>query len=183
MAIADIALKALEVLESRINPGKEAQSTVGYLRALVIGSIAGTRSTLPLTLLAWEKDPRRHDTLPLSQMLDTQAARIITTTASVGEIIADKTPFIMSRIAPPAFLWRLFTGGLAGTIIAYRFHKSPILGALLGGSAAAFGTMAGYYSRKTLDEHTPIPDPIWGAVEDAVATGIGMLAVRKSIPL
>ncbi len=155
----------------------------GYLRALVIGAIAGTRSTLPLTLLAWETDPREPDMLLPSEWLDTQAARIIMTTASVGEIIADKTPFIPSRISPPAFIGRLFTGGLAGTIIAYRFHESPILGALLGGSAAAFGTMAAYYSRKTLVEHTPIPDLVWATVEDAIGIGLGQLAVRKTIPL
>lgn len=183
MAIAQTTRKVFDQLQALLNPGQEPRPTAGYLRAIVIGSVAGGRSTLPLTLLAWEKDPRTQDTLLPSHLLNTQAARIITTTASVGEIIADKTPFIMSRMAPPAFLWRLFTGGLAGTIIAYRFRESPVLGALLGSLAASFGTMAGYYSRKTLDEHTPIPDPVWGAVEDAIDIGIGLLAVKRTIPL
>jgi uncharacterized membrane protein len=160
---------------------KEPGPTTGYLRALLIGALAGTRSTLPLTALAWEKDPRHPDTLIPSYLLDTQAARIITVTSSVGEIIADKTPLLPSRLSPPAFIWRLFIGGLAGTIMMYRLHESPILGAVLGSSAAALGTMASYSSRKTLGRLTPIPDPVWGVVEDAVAAGLGLLAVRKAI--
>jgi uncharacterized membrane protein len=183
VAIAQTTRKALDQLQARINPGKESELTAGYLRALVIGCVAGSRSTLPLTLLAWQKDPRQADTLLPSQILDTKAARIIITTASVGEIIADKTPFIPSRLSPPAFIGRLISGGLAGAIMAYRFRESPVLGALLGGGAAGFGAIVGYYSRKTLDEHTPIPDPVWAVVEDAVAVSLGLLAVSETIPL
>src|SRR5690242_7663745 len=179
MAITQITRKALDQLQSLIHPDNELGPSGVYLRALGVGALAGTRSTLPLTLLAWEKDPHHSDALIPSQLLDTQAARIITATASVGEIIADKTPFILSRLSPPAFIWRLFIGGLAGAIMTYRLHKSPILGALLGSSAAALSTMASYYSRKTLTWYTFIPDPVWGVVEDVIATRLGLLAIRS----
>jgi uncharacterized membrane protein len=182
MAITQITRKALDQLQTLIHPDNGPGPTGVYLRALGIGALAGTRSTLPLTLLAWGKDSRHSDTLVPSQLLDSQAARIITATASVGEIIADKTPFIPSRLSPPAFIWRLFIGGLTGSIMTYRLHKSPILGALLGSSAAALSTMASYYSRKMLTRYTFIPDPVWGAVEDAIATRLGLLAIR-TIPL
>jgi uncharacterized membrane protein len=183
MAIAQLTRKAIDQLQTLIAPGKEPGPTTSYLRAFLIGALAGTRSTLPLTLLAWEKDQRHPDTLIPSQLLDTRAARIIMVTSSVGEIIADKTSFIPSRLSAPAFIWRLFIGGLAGAIETYRFRESPILGAVLGSSAAALGTLAGYYGRKALDRYTFIPDPVWGAVEDVIASGLGLLAVRKASSL
>lgn len=183
MAIVQIARRVLDQLQVTMHSSDAPGPIAGYLCAVGIGTIAGTRSTLPLALLSWEKDPRDPDTLSLSQLLDSQAARIITATFSAGEIIADKLPFLPDRLSPPAFIWRLFIGGLAGTIMTYRLHDSPILGAVLGSSAAALGTVAGYYSRKTLGRRTLIPDPILGAFEDVLATGLGLLVVRKAVPV
>jgi uncharacterized membrane protein len=174
--------KAFDQLQDRIKPDRKKESTAGYLRALVIGSVAGSRSTLPFTLLTWEKDPRKPDTLLPSRLLKTDKAKAITTIATIGEMIADKLPFMPDRLDTPSFVLRLVTGGLAGTIIAYRFHKSPILGALLGGSAAAFGSVAGQNSRQLLTKRTGIPNGVWGAVEDVIATGLGLLATRKTVP-
>jgi uncharacterized membrane protein len=172
--------KALDQLQNRINLGRKKESTEGYLRALVIGNVAGSRSMLPFALLAWEKDPRKPDTLLPSRLLDTGTARTITTIASIGEMIADKLPSIPSRLGTPSFVGRLISGGLAGMIIAYRFRESPVLGALLGGSGAAFGSVAGYYSRQLLTERTGIPSAIWGVSEDAIATGLGLLATTTA---
>jgi uncharacterized membrane protein len=167
--------KALDQLQERISPDRKKESTA-YLRAVILGSVAGSRSTLPLTLLAWEKDPRKSDTLLPSRLLASDKAKPILTTATIGEMIADKLPFTPSRLDPLPFAGRVIVGGLAGATIAYRFRESAVVGAVLGSLGAAFGTVAGYYSRHLLDERTAIPDPVWGITEDAIATGLGLLA-------
>ena len=181
MAIHQIN-KTLDQLQKRIIPGKQQTSTTAYLRAVLLGSVAGARSTLPFTLLTWEKDPRKSDTLLPSRLLAADLARPILTTATIGEMIGDKLPFTPSRMDPLPFAGRVVIGGLAGAVIAYRFRKSPFVGAALGALGAAFGTVAGYSSRHLLGERTHIPDPVWGLTEDVIATGLGLLATSKTLP-
>jgi len=49
----------------------------------------------------------------------------------------------------------------------------------LGAAGAALGSIAGYRARLALVGATPLPDPVWALVEDAVAVGLGAFALRR----
>lgn len=73
----------------------------------------------------------------------------ILTVLALGELIADKLPFIPSRKAPPSFIFRIATGALTGATIGAARH-GLISFSLLGAVGAVAGTMAGAEFRATL---------------------------------
>jgi len=91
-----------------------------YLRAAVLGFASGLRSQMPLALIvaAIGREQLPADaTGPLS-FLRTRVARLGFGAAAIGEVIADKTPFVPDRTNPGPFAGRLFFGGLTGALFA-----------------------------------------------------------------
>jgi uncharacterized membrane protein len=155
-----------------------------YLRAATLGATAGLRSQLPLALLtvaAGRGDFAANATGPLA-LLRTRTARLACGAAAIGELIADKTPFVPDRIDSAPFAGRLFFGGLTGAVFARGNGASAPLGLALGATAAALGTVAGYRFRTTLDRATRLPDIVWAVTEDLIALSLASLAIRPPRP-
>jgi uncharacterized membrane protein len=158
----------------------QSPTTAVCLRTAVLGFATGLRSQLPLALLsvaAGRGDFASNATGPLA-LLRTRAACIGFGTAAVGELIADKTPFVPNRIDPGPFAGRLVFGGLTGAVFARGEGASPPLGFALGTAAAGLGAVAGYRFRTTLDRETGLPDPIWAVAEDLIAFTVASVAIR-----
>jgi uncharacterized membrane protein len=102
--------------------------------------------------------------------------------SAVGELVGDKLPFLPSRLTPGPLIGRMLFGGLAGAAVAKEARLHPALGGLLGAGGAVLGAQAGYHSRVALGRATGVPDPVWGAVEDAAAVTLGMAVVRLPSP-
>jgi uncharacterized membrane protein len=111
-------------------------------------------------------------------LLRSPVAQRLLVLLAVGEFVGDKLPFIPSRLEPGPLFGRMLLGALAGTAIASETRRSPALGAVLGAGGAVIGAQAGYYARVALGRATGIPDPVWGAVEDAAAVTLGMSVVH-----
>ena len=67
---------------------------------------------------------------------------LVLTVLAVGELIADKLPFIPSRKAPPSFIFRIASGALTGATIGASIHALAGC-AVLGAVGAVTGTMGG----------------------------------------
>ena len=151
-----------------------------YLRAGLLGFVAGLRSMTPLALLNWTSRIGVDAESALEQFLDAPASRVISSALAVGELVGDKLPFTPSRLSAGPLIGRIVIGGLAGATICQRSRVSPIVGLAIGATAAGAGSVAGYYGRQTLDKIKFVPDFVWASAEDTLALGLGYLATRKS---
>ncbi len=102
-----------------------------------------------------------------------RVAQVLTIMA-LGEMVFDKLPFAPSRIAPAGLTGRLLSGAMCGAAVSRRDQKA---GALLGIAGALVGSFAGYFLRKAAVRASGLPDAMIALTEDALAVGIGAVAV------
>ena len=110
--------------------------------------------------------------LALQRRLGGPRVRIAILAGAAGELVIDKLPFVPPRIEPPQLAGRMGAGALAGHRVA-----GP-QGAAAGAVAALGSAFATYHARRMLAERLPVPDPVLGAAEDALALGCAALATR-----
>ncbi len=153
------------------------------MSAATLGFVAGLRTQVPISALA--KAAKNGDFAaradgPL-QYLHSPWTGPVTDVMAVGEFIADKLPFVPSRIKPLPLAGRGFIGGVAGAAIFKNAHRSIPMGLLIGAAAATAGSFAGYHARSFLANRTGLPDLVFALAEDAVAIGLGRLAIKRYI--
>jgi uncharacterized membrane protein len=78
---------------------------------------------------------------------------------ALGELVADKLPFIPSRTSPGPLFGRVVLGALSGATLCAATGGSLASGAILGGAGGAIGAFAGYQARARLVRPS-LPD--WG---------------------
>lgn len=150
------------------------------LRAATLGFVAGLRSQIPLSALTTAAQNGRfaaHTDSPLRYLQARWTGPILSAMA-VGEIVADKLPFVPSRIEPAPLAGREIIGGIAGMAVFTNDGRSLPLGLAIGAAGAAAGSFGGYYARSFLSKRTGLPDLIWAITEDVFAIGLGRLAVH-----
>jgi uncharacterized membrane protein len=154
----------------------QTDAAVPFIQAAGLGVVAGMRSQMPLALLALGAGRGRFavDADGSLGLLRSPVVQRLLVVSAVGELIGDKLPFVPSRLDAGPLFGRILFGGLAGAAVATEARRSPLLGAALGAGGAVLGTHAGYHARVALGDATGIPDPVWGAVEDAAAVMLGM---------
>jgi uncharacterized membrane protein len=162
-------------------PKERMPPTTALRRALLLGVVAGMRSQLPVALLGFESHRGRFDPGRgwLARRLASTGGMAATVLASAAEIVGDKLPVVPSRTRPGPFAGRVAIGALAGAAVYREAHGPVVAGAVAGAVAAAGSTLAFARARAALGRRTPLPDPAWGAGEDAVAVTLGLLAVRS----
>lgn len=160
-------------------------SSSAYLRAAVLGGVAGLRTMLPVALLAiaahrraGERERERDAEAPLPwNILQARGTRVIGILGTIGEMIGDKLPFAPSRLSPAPLGGRIAMGAVAGGAVCQLEGRSPVVGAVVGALAAAGGSAAGYYARTIVSKNTPLPAVVGALAEDALALRIGTLAL------
>jgi len=147
-----------------------------YLGSAVMGATAGMRS---LAAPAIVSHLAKAGHLPLEHarigFLGRPSTAKTMAVLAVGEVIADKLPFIPKRTKAPSLIARTVSGALSGAAIASSKKRSGILGALLGAAGAIAATYGVYALRKAAGEKLRIPDPIVAVLEDATVAGCGYL--------
>jgi len=106
----------------------------------------------------------------------TTTARALAACA-VGELIADKLPFMPARIAPTSLVTRAALGAACGAALYCKDRRSPVRGALLGIGGALAASFAGYYLRRSATQRG-VPDLAAALVEDGVAIGTAVAVTR-----
>ena len=69
-------------------------------------------------------------------------------------------------------------GALVGAALSSARKKDWVPGAIVGAAAAVAGAFVGYWLRKMFTESAGAPDLPIALVEDAVAVGLGVAALR-----
>ncbi len=149
------------------------------LRAAGLGLTAGLRSMLPLAMLTTVAGPT---TSALGPFARSGLVRRFLNAAAVGELIADKHPKMPSRLGLPSLAARIALGATAGAILG-GMSRRRLAGSLVGAAAALVGSVAGFRARSLAGHRTRIADPVWGALEDAVALALGWMSARRPEPL
>ena len=135
----------------------------GVSRALLIGITAGMRCFLaPAVLISGEPSWGR-------------AAKITAAALALGELAADTTPYVGSRLDAGPLTGRVLAGAICGARIASQRRSSAPAGLVVGGIAAFASAHFFYYLRRT-STHSGIPDLAFALAEDAAAAGIASRA-------
>jgi uncharacterized membrane protein len=141
--------------------------------AALIGCATGLRSQMGLAVLVNRTQPAQ-----LPALLRHRAARPITATAALAELIADKLPSTPPRTQARGLVPRLGLGGLCAGLLA-RNAGVPVMGPVaVGAGTAAIAAFAGMAARGALAKRIP---PVGAAlVEDVVAVLLAVVALRLS---
>ena len=146
------------------------------LRAAALGAASGSRSTAGVTAVALAS--RRGDRGVLASGLGSTAGTAASGVLAVGELVADKLPFVPSRLAGPALGGRVVLGGTAAVAQARRDGHEPVLPAVVGavtavGAAVLFARLRGVAAQR-FGSDTP------GAfLEDGLAALLGWIGARR----
>ena len=147
------------------------------LDAFLMGCICGLRSMTAPAVVAWGA---HLDWLHLRGWLAffaSPVSLVIFSLFAVGELIADKLPFIPPRTQPGPLGVRILFGAVCAAALCNSGGTSTVLGAILGALGAVAGTFAGYYYRRLLSRGAAVPDLLVALLEDLVAVGGGFLFV------
>ena len=147
-----------------------------YTDAAVIGLAAGMRSMSSPAFLTQLAKPGRHSSLAF---LNRPATAKTMAVLALGELVADKLPFMPKRTDTPALVARAISGGFSGAAICSSKKRSVLTGALAGAIAAVGATYGAYKLRKWVGARFDIPDPVIAIAEDALVAGCGMLVLSS----
>jgi uncharacterized membrane protein len=146
------------------------------LAAFLIGCVCGLRSMTAPAAVAWGAHLGwLHLDGSLLAFLANKISLVVFTLFALGELIADKLPFIPARTQAGPLGVRLFFGAGCGAALCIAHAASPVFGAILGGTGGIVGAFAGYQYRRGL--RTKVPDLLLALLEDTVAIGGGLLLV------
>ena len=150
-------------------------------RAAALGAVGGMRSMMPFALLSLAARRGEGDSASLPQVLASPGVSALLLTLAATELVLDKMPFVGSRLEPQPLFIRACVGAASGALLARAVAAPPVQGAVVGTAGAMMGAFAGYHIRAGLDHWTGLPDPIFGALEDATAISLGNCAVGLRI--
>jgi uncharacterized membrane protein len=147
------------------------------LRAAVLGVATGGRSATGLAALAFTT-PRHGGGAGWVSKLGGRWGRGLTAAAAIGELAADKSPAVPSRLSPPALAGRLVAGWTAGSALARREGVGTLGPALVTTGAVVAGSVVGARWRAYAADRGW--NPLAAAVaEDAAVIALAVLASRR----
>ncbi|MBW3623911.1 MAG: DUF4126 family protein [Armatimonadetes bacterium] len=152
------------------------------LRALGMGAVAGMRSMTAPAILSYHAEKYHNPPLrntPLEPLASENAPALLGM-AAAGELLMDKMPFTPARTMLPSVIFRALSGAVAGAACTASEDGFERSGAVAGALAALAATYGMYHLRKNAGEATGLPDSVIALLEDALAVGTGIAALRLS---
>jgi uncharacterized membrane protein len=119
-------------------------SMVILLYAFLIGCVCGLRSMTAPAVVAWGAHLGWLHLQGLLAFFANKISLVIFSLFALGELIADKLPFIPARTQAGPLGVRIIFGALCGAALCISGAASPRLGAILGGLGGVAGAFAGY---------------------------------------
>jgi uncharacterized membrane protein len=150
-----------------------------YGGAAVLGAISGMRSMAAPAIVS------RFAHTGLLPLQDSQikflthrnSAKTMAVMA-IGEMVADKLPFIPNRTSVFPLVTRAVSGALSATAFTKARRRSVALGALIGSLAAVGASYGAFKVRKTVGAKLHLPDTIVAVAEDAIVAACGFALLR-----
>jgi uncharacterized membrane protein len=160
------------------NAAHRSRAFAEEVTALGLGAVTGARTMLAPALMAIV----RPDVLELThgtiaRMLRLPMSARVLAVLAVGELSADKTPWIPARTGWLPLAGRVAVGTLVGALVAKPGRRSTAAATGAAGAAAATHVLSRLRRRAT--EQWAVPNVIAGAAEDALAVVAGVLLLRR----
>lgn len=151
-----------------------------FAAAVAAGAVTGLRSMTGPAIVSQSLVTGALGKLgrPRPHWLGTRTTAKTFAALAVGELIADKLPFIPDRTNAGPLVGRFVGGGICGAAICMANDESPWMGALAGGLAAMAAAYAGHELR-ALAARKGKSDLGTALLEDAVAIGGGLGAISS----
>lgn len=152
-----------------------------YLKAIGMGIVAGMRSMTAPAQVSHHLSRAQPSPLadsPLAFMGRSDVAAGFTVLA-LGEMTADKLPFMPNRTDPPGLIGRALSGALVGAALAAHEKECPYTGATLGAAAAIAATFAAYHLRKNIRTTLQVQDLPVALGEDVLAVAGGQCVLES----
>jgi uncharacterized membrane protein len=127
-----------------------------------LGAVSGSRSMLGPALIG-------------NRFLPVAAERLLQV-MTVGEMFADKSARMPSRLEVVPLAGRAFTGALAAAGSAARGRR--LRAALAGAAGAVTAAYVFYHLRRLATERLGVSNLVAGLAEDAIVTGAGALMLK-----
>ena len=148
---------------------------------LAFSALSGLRSMAAPALLSRAarrgdaKDPKAGALGTLSRLSP------LLTVFMVGEMVADKTPFVPSRTSAGPLFGRAASGALvAAALFASQGRGGNGSAALLGALSAVAGAYAGENLRSQGAHKLGVPDPVLALLEDGLVLAVGTQLLRRA---
>ena len=161
--------------------GQKPEVHPATFRAAGLAAITGLRSMAAPALLS--RAVRRGD---VGGLQDTPFAALGSPKVStalqlmmIGEMVADKTPFVPSRTSPPALLGRALSGALVDATFFVSEGRRGTSGAVLGALCAVAAAYAGERLRIEGTQKLGLPNLVLAFVEDGIVLLGGTRLLRK----
>ena len=146
--------------------------------AFLIGCVCGLRSMTAPAVVAWGTHLGwLHLQASLLAFFTNKITLAIFSVFAIGELIADKLPFIPARTQVGPLAVRVIFGALCGAALCISAAVSPLPGALLGAVGGVAGAFAGYNYRRALAAMAP--DLVLALLEDLAAVAGGLFLVSR----
>jgi uncharacterized membrane protein len=150
------------------------------LFAFGIGIVAGLRSLTAPAVVSWAADLHRLDLHDSRLALLGSSIAVYTISAlGLGELIADKLPFVPNRTSPLPMTFRILSGAICGAALCVSANRLVLEGTLLGGLGAVNGAFGGFHVRRLVVKNLKINDTAIALAEDALAIGAGLFLVSR----
>jgi uncharacterized membrane protein len=151
-----------------------------YAGAALIGTVAGMRSmTAPAIVSRLAGTAGIEVDKTGVDFLHSPVIPRVMSILAIGEVIADKLPFIPSRVTPFPLVTRAVSGAVSGYVLCSSKKRSPVMGAIFGAAGAVAGSYAAYALRKRIVKGLHIPDTVVALAEDALAISAGTIIASK----
>lgn len=151
-----------------------------YAGAALIGTVAGMRSMTAPAIVSRLAGAAGIDVDKTGvDFLHNPIIPRVMSILAAGEVIADKLPFIPSRVTAFPLVTRAVSGAVSGAALCSSKKRSPVLGAIFGAVGAVAGSYAAYALRKRIVKSLKVPDAVVAIAEDALAIGAGTLIASK----
>src|SRR5690348_4911985 len=133
-----------------------SQQANPYLKAVLLGTIAGIRSMSALAAVSIDasRNDRDLDDTPFSLLCSPNVSTLLTL-AAVGEMVVDKLPILPNRTDPLPLLGRVFFAGLSGVVVAIEEKQPAPAGAAVAALASVASTQITFRLRMGLSKRLP----------------------------
>jgi uncharacterized membrane protein len=154
--------------------------TYVFLLVFLIGVVAGLRSMTAPAVICWGA---HLSWLSLAGsgfgFFAHPVTLILFTIFALGELVADKLPFVPGRTTPGPLLIRLISGAACGAALCIAAQSALLYGVLLGALGALVGSYGGFYYRRLVPANNRTMQFLAALLEDVVAVGGGFWIVSR----
>jgi uncharacterized membrane protein len=147
------------------------EKTSTWMLIASLGAVAGVRSMqAPALLSRCLRTSSGGDAGRASSLLTAPVAVGALRLLSVGEMVADKLPFIPARTTLLPLAGRIASGAISGAALAGARNVSRVRAMAIGASVAVGSAFVATLVRKLATERFHVPNVAMGLVEDAVVS-------------